>query len=210
MISSALIQDYYALTDEILQLKILPEHEQFSWLAGQWIDFECVIDGQERVAGYSICSAAGSGAFELLVRRSRHPVSTWLHHADRSGASIRIQGGSGTCVYRPERHREIVCLAGGIGVAPIISMMRTARQHQRPATLYHTVRERDELIFAHEFPSAHYVVTSEGQRLNFADVARQHGGHAHYFLCGPRSLIDEAAEQLPHYGAQNVHFERWW
>ena len=210
MISPALIQEYTALTEEILQLRVTPEREQFSWLAGQWIDFACVIEGQEHVAGYSICSAAGSGPFELLVRRSSHRVSSWLHHADRSGSSIRIQGGSGTCVYLPERHQEIVCLAGGIGITPIISMLRTARHHQQSATLYHSVRDREELIFAHEFPNAHFVVTREGQRLDFANVARQHGGHAHYFLCGPRSFIDEATEKLSQHGAHNVHFERWW
>ena len=210
MISQAFIQEYTALTDEILQLKIRPEREQFSWLAGQWIDFSCVIEGQEHVAGYSICSAAGSGSFELLVRRSSHPVSLWLHQEDRSGASIRIQGGSGSCVYLPERHQEIVCLAGGIGITPLISMLRTARQSQRAATLYHSVRDRGELIFAHEFPSAHFVVTSEGQRIDFAAVARQHGARAHYFLCGPRTFIDGAVEQLPQHGIENIHFERWW
>lgn len=210
MISPAMIQDAHTLTPEILQLKICPDHDQFSWLAGQWIDFSCVIDGQEQVAGYSICSAAGQGAFELLVRRSRHPISDWLHRADRSGTSVLIQGGSGDCVYLPEQHEDIVGIAGGIGITPIISMMRTARQHKKPSTLYHAVRHRDELIFAHEFPQAHFMVSSEGQRLDFEAIARQHGPHVHYFLCGPQAFIDEGAHRLPQHGAQHVHFERWW
>lgn len=210
MICSAQIEKSQALTQDIIRLEILPENEQFSWLAGQWIDFSVRVEDQEHVAGYSICSAAGSGPFELLVRKSRHPVSLWLHSADRSNTSVLIQGGSGECVYHPEKHDDIVCIAGGIGITPIISMLRTAYQVEKPATLYHSVKHRNELIFAHEFPEAHYVVTSEGQRLNFPHIAKKHGSSAHYFLCGPQSFIDEAAHQLPLHGAQNVHFERWW
>ena len=210
MISPAHIQEYHLLTEEIVKLKVTPENEQFSWLAGQWIDFSCMIDDQEQVAGYSICSAAGKGSFELLVRKSRHPVSLWLHQANRSGASILIQGGSGSCVYLPEQHQEIVCLAGGIGITPIISMLRTARQHQKNATLYHSVRHREELLFAEEFPDSHYTVTAEGHRLDFTTIALKHGKHTHYFLCGPRSFIDEAAAVLSQAGCVNVHFERWW
>lgn len=210
MITHALIQESNALTEEIIQLKVTPEDQAFSWLAGQWIDFECIIEGQTRVAGYSICSAAGHGAFELLVRRSRHPVSIWLHEADRSGESIRIQGGSGDCVYLPEQHEELVCIAGGIGITPLISMLRTARQYQRPATMYHSVRQRDELLFADEFPDAHMFVTGEDQRLDFTSIVARHGVGVHYFLCGPRSFIDEGAETLARGGAQHVHFERWW
>ena len=210
MISQAIISEYHKLTDEIVQLKIRPEDHQFSWLAGQWIDFSCVVEGHEQVAGYSICSAAGSGSFEILVRRSRHPVSSWLHSADRSANSVLIQGGSGDCVYRPEQHKEIVCIAGGIGITPLISMLRTARQHQRKASLYHSVKKRDELLFAQEFSDGHFFVTSEDQRLDFAKIAREHGMYAHYFLCGPRSLIDEASKQLDLLGVLNVHYERWW
>lgn len=210
MICQARIQESRWLTEAILQLKVRPEDEGFSWLAGQWIDFSCVIEGQEQVAGYSICSAAGQGSFELLVRKSSHPVSAWLHSADRGGASVLIQGGAGRCVYLPNQHPEVVCLAGGIGVAPIVSILRTARLHQQPATFYHSVRHRDELVFADEFPSAQVIVTSEDQRLDFPTVARQHGGHPHYFVCGPRSFIDEAVSLLPQHGAINVHCERWW
>ena len=210
MICSARIQECQVLTQDIIRLNILPENEQFSWLAGQWIDFSVRIDEQEHVAGYSICSAAGRGPFELLVRKSRHPVSLWLHSADRSNTTVLIQGGSGECVYHPEKHEAIVCIAGGIGITPIISMLRTAQQAEKPATLYHSVKHRNELIFAHEFPDAHYVVTSESQRLDFPHIARQYGKSTHYFLCGPQSFIDEAAHQLPLHGAHNIHFERWW
>ena len=210
MISEAKITKYQKLTEEIVQLEIDPLNENFSWLAGQWVDFSRIIDGEESVAGYSICSAAGSGPFELLVRRSRHPVSAWLHTDDRRGCSVLIQGGSGKCVYDPEQHDEIVCLAGGIGVTPLISMLRTARRHNRPATFYHTVRHRDELIFMREFEEGHFVVTSEGSRLDFNDIAERHGPRCHYFICGPRSFIDDSEAQLKNSGAVFVHFERWW
>ena len=210
MISEAKITKYQKLTDEIVQLEIDPSNRDFSWLAGQWVDFSCVIGDQEYVAGYSICSAAGSGPFELLVRRSRHPVSSWLHTDDRRGCSVLIQGGSGTCVYDPEKHGEIVCLAGGIGVTPLVSMLRTARQHDRPATFYHTVRYRDELIFVREFEEGHFVVTSEGSRLDFNKIAERHGPRCHYFICGPRPFIDESEAQLKKSGAEFIHFERWW
>lgn len=210
MICSARIQESQVLTQDIIRLNIVPDNEQFSWLAGQWIDFSVWVEDQEHVAGYSICSAAGSGSFELVIRKSRHPVSLWLHSANRSNSSVLIQGGSGGCIYYPEKHEDIVCIAGGIGITPIISMLRTAHQAEKSATLYHSVKHRDELIFANEFPDAHYVVTSEDQRLDFPQIAQQHGKFAHYFLCGPQSFIDEAAYKLPLHGAQNVHFERWW
>ena len=197
-----------AYTDKHISIMIQPEDTHYSWKAGQWVDFAIRHREQLHVAGYSFCSPSGSGRFELLVRHSQHPVTQWLMNGAQIGDEVYLGTASGSCCYSPQNHSPAVCLAGGVGITPMVSITRTARQNHKPVTLYHAIKNQGERLFAEEVD--HCFVSAQDQRMDFTRIGQQHGPDAHYFLCGPRAFIDTACIKLQTLGCHNLHFERWW
>ena len=209
-----------------LRLHIQPSISTYSWIAGQWLDFATeeflnLPRKQKPVGGYSFCSPTGSGTFELCVKRSNHPVSSWLfQECTEVGDTVLIGKASGTCIYPPSSKNEdppdVVCLAGGVGITPLISIVRTANILSREdssinATVYHAMRHRETgLLFESEIPPDNIFVCSEGRRINFLDVGKKHGPNVDYYVCGPTRFMDMAIEQLQSLGCSRIHHESWW
>ena len=193
-------------TPNHISLRITPSDHNYSWEAGQWIDF--AVPGKLRMAGYSICSPQGKGTFELLVRRSTHSVTTWLFSSARVGNTVLIGKASGSCIYKPEEHHDIVCFAGGVGITPMISMMRTARRLDKNATLYYAIKDQESNPYPEETQESELFIGEN--KLSFSQLCTQHSSETHFFLCGPRTFIDHGVQTLQEHGHRNIHFERWW
>ena len=193
-------------TPDHLALRITPSELDYLWEAGQWVDF--AVPGQLHVAGYSICSPQGTGTFELLVRRSSHPVTEWLFSSAQIGSPVIIGPASGSCIYKPHEHDTIVCFAGGVGITPMISMIRTARRLGKSATLYYAIKDQESNPYPEEIQAEELFIGEN--KLSFSHLCTQHTPQTHFFLCGPRNFIDDGVQTLQAHGYTNIHFERWW
>ena len=228
MIPASITQKTLHNSRKYISLIIKPRDTSYSWIAGQWIDLtsphfynKTKNNTEQRipVGGYSFCSPTGSGDFEILIRKSNHPVTEWIFEQIEIEVSLDILIGkaSGNFQYNPEIHTNIVCLAGGVGITPLISMIRTQRQYQTnntdpttTAMLYHSIKTKDDILFPNEFSSNDKIfISQENNKINFKDVAKQHG-NVDYFICGPTSFIDDAVCDLKSCGCEKLHFEKWW
>ncbi len=205
--------------------------EQFQFKAGQWLDFYVDLDGEEGIGGYSMTSSPlTAGSVELAIKESEaNPVTRHLHERARVGDRVTIDGGQGDCYYEAGMAASLVLVAGGIGITPIISIVRysTVATPEVPVTLLYAATSPEELLFREELetlaardPRFHvefYVTRGEAGPL--------HAGHidedalratldreAVYFVCGPPAMIDRTVEILGHLGIPPAHvrFERWW
>ncbi|KAI9015970.1 hypothetical protein DFJ74DRAFT_635144 [Hyaloraphidium curvatum] len=112
--------------------------EPFSFMPGQWIDF--FPPHLPDVGGFSITSTPAelerSGTFELAVRQSpRNPVAAWLHSGAKAGDVVGARVGGeffwdGDLFAQLVRERtpgrrgpDVVFLAGGVGLTPLMSMV---------------------------------------------------------------------------------------
>lgn len=76
---------------------------------------------------YSMSNIDGSGEWHFIVRRVPGGVGTvTLFDKVAVGASITLDGPYGLAYLRPESPRDIVCIAGGSGLAPALSIARGA------------------------------------------------------------------------------------
>ena len=91
------------------------------------------------------------GYLEISVRR-QGVVSNALHASLRPGAMLPIKGPLGVFKYAAGDDRPLVLLAGGIGITPLMSMLRhaLATSPARPVTLLYSARSEEDFAFHDE------------------------------------------------------------
>lgn len=224
------------LTPTVKRLLLDVSDQDFTYQPGQWVDFYVRIEGQQNVAGYSIVSApiAPVKTLELAVKRSGHPVAEFLHTQARVGDVFELSNGLGDVFYDRRIGEEIVLVAGGIGVTPLLSMWRMVREQWTDcrAHLIYSASDPAEFAYADEICAA-VAAAPERLRAEFvlsapsemvpAWVTRM--GRltpewlaslelpqlAHYFLCGPQPLVAACETAFREQGVLPacIHYERW-
>jgi ferredoxin-NADP reductase len=196
-------------TDDIKTIRIA-RPDGFEFTAGQFITVRVRVDGKDCSRCYSLSSAPDvRGYLEISVKR-QGLVSNALHATARPGALMSVRSPSGAFKYPSGDDRPIALLAGGVGITPLISMLRYAvhTEPSRPITLLYSARTpsdfafRDELAaLARRHPQFRIHLTSTKSsgpdiypgridsaliRATLPDVA-----HSICFICGPSPMIDE-------------------
>ena len=207
---------------------------EIGFSAGQWVDLFVTIEGAEAVGGYSITSSpADQTTIRLAVKHdgSDHPVTNWLHDDAREGDIVEVSLG-GDFIYTLDEARSIVLVGGGIGMTPLMSIVRTVdemAQVTRLALVY-SASSPDEMLFRREIEAIAvrnsrircvFTVTrgvpetwdGHGGRID-ADLLRAEGidPSALFFICGPPSMIQDVAAILTALGVpgSRVRYEQWW
>jgi toluene monooxygenase electron transfer component len=92
--------------------------------SGQYALF--YLPGLDAPRTYSMSNADdGSGEWQFIVRRVPGGVGTvTLFDRVKPGTEIRLDGPYGMAFLREDSPRDIVCIAGGSGLAPILSIVR--------------------------------------------------------------------------------------
>lgn len=84
------------------------------------------IEGVEGARAYSMSNLAGDGTWRFMIKHAPGGAATgWLFAAE-PGATVGMDGPYGTGFLRPEVERDIVLLAGGSGLSPMVSIARGA------------------------------------------------------------------------------------
>jgi uncharacterized protein len=201
----------------------------FDFRAGQFFTLVADVDGRPVRRAYSASSAPGAARLEVTVKHVEGGrFSTHVHRNLRAGDRLSVRGPSGAFHADPAAH-EVVLVAAGSGVTPMMSMIRTlladARTSARIALLYSN-RTKEEVIFADELLrlekehperlSVTHVLTQERGRLDAAGVHRwitelRPSEDARYYLCGPEALMDTVQGVLTELGVPDgrVHHERY-
>ena len=207
---------------------------KIGFMAGQWVDFFVTLEGAEAVGGYSITSSpAEQTAISLAVKRdgSDHPVTNWLHEEAQVGDEVEIALG-GDFYYEPDEADSVVLIAGGIGLTPLMSIVRSAHElaTRTRLTLVYSVSTPDELLFRQELDS----IAAVNPRIRCVFTITQtapdtwagHKGRidadllraesidldALFFVCGPPPMIRAMVAMLRELGVPRpwIRYEQWW
>lgn len=95
--------------------------------AGQHVDVRLTApDGYAAQRSYSIASAPGADAIELIIEKlDDGEVSPFFHDIAEVGDSIEVRGPlGGHFVWRPADGGPLLLIAGGSGIAPLMAMVR--------------------------------------------------------------------------------------
>ena len=189
--------------------------------AGQHVDIRLTADnGYQAQRSYSIASPAGRAPrVELTVECvSGGEVSPFLIEELRAGDTIELRGPiGGYFTWNPGISLPLMLIAGGSGVVPLMSMLRTRSQagSKVPAKLLYSARSVEDIIYRGElelaanrdgFDLVHTLTRGapagwKGQtRRVDRDMLAQYGfqpaEEPQIFVCGPTSFVETVADQL--------------
>jgi ferredoxin-NADP reductase len=187
--------------------------------AGQYIALHIDTGRIKTSRPYSISSPPSRKDYwDLTVQRVENGlVSNYLLDEVKTGDHFASSGPQGTFCFNPLIHDDnIVCLAGGSGVTPFLSMIREQvdKGSNRRIALLYGVREPKDAIFydelislAEKHDSIHFHPVFENPPDGFqgptgyitADVIKKTIGDLEdktFFICGPQAMYDFCLEQL--------------
>lgn len=199
--------------------------QQFGYQAGQFLTLLVSIDGSEHRRCYSMSSApALSEDLQITVKRDRDGlVSNWLNDRAAPGDQVPALPPQGRFVLH-DTDRELIAFAGGSGITPVFSLLRTAlASGNRKARLFYANRSRDAVIFdealaslnaryADRFVLYHHLDDHSGF-VAPADVEAfvREAGDADVYLCGPNEFMETVRTALSASGvpADRMHVEHF-
>ena len=140
--------------------------------AGQHYDVRLTApDGYQAQRSYSLASSPGdTNLIEIAIELiDDGEVSSYFHDSVEPGEMIEVRGPiGGHFTWEPSHTKSSIFVAGGSGIAPIISMLRHrfTVKNNAPALLLFSVRTEEDILYREELermsdndPSLHVVTT---------------------------------------------------
>jgi vanillate O-demethylase ferredoxin subunit len=127
-------------------------------------------------------------------------VSEGAHASFAEGQAIRIR--APRCNFHLVKGMApVVLAAGGIGIAPLLSMAHAQHRRGVPFVLPHCTRSADRTAFAGVLAVSPFVASVQihhddgvaAQRFVLADRLAQAAADAHIYVCGPEGFINHVA-----------------
>ncbi|MDA1280376.1 MAG: ferredoxin reductase [Chloroflexi bacterium] len=157
--------------------------------AGQHFDIRLTApDGYKAQRSYSVSSSPEDpGILEFAIELIHDgEVSSYFHEAVQPGEEIEIRGPiGGHFTWSPELAKPVIFIAGGSGIAPIMSMLRQRFSSPKRATgsLLFSVRTKQDILFRGELE---HMMVSDPTFRSVVTLTRD----AHADWTGPTRRID--------------------
>ncbi len=218
-------------TPEAVEVTLTPrpeDAEAFRFIQGQYLTFRRDFDGQEVRRSYSICSGLDDGCLQVGIKQVEDGLfSSWANTDLRVGDTLEAMPPAGRfhAPLDPGAARHYLGFAGGSGITPVLSIIRTvlAREPRSSFTLVYANRAIRTIMFREELEdlknlhlgrlSVLHVLETEGQeaelltgRLDPDKLDRlftsliQPADADFAFICGPEPMMLAVADALRRHG----------
>jgi ferredoxin-NADP reductase len=223
-----------------------------SFKPGQYLTFSLQVPDRTAEASsvdrtitrcYSLSDRPDPASYRITVKRMSPPPdrpglppgasSSHFHDRVQEGDVLKVKAPAGQFYIDPDAAVPAVLIAGGIGITPMMSMLRwcVAEQPERTVHLYYGVRSSadhafkvllEELAGSHPAFQLHVVYSSPGpedvQGRDYRHVGRidlellrnslPHGRHQ-FYVCGPPPMMQSLVPALREWGVKedDIHFE---
>jgi ring-1,2-phenylacetyl-CoA epoxidase subunit PaaE len=224
-----------------IRFEIPPElRDVFAFKAGQHLTLRAAINGEEIRRNYSLCTAPADSDWMVTVKRIGGGLfSNWVADQLKAGDTVEVMvpHGSFTTEFNAANRRHLVGIAGGSGITPVMSLIKTLlrEEPQSRFTLFYGNRDSSSVIFLETLAALkdkhlgrleiyHFLDQEEQdidlfngmlnrERLEEAivhlvpDAADVNG----WFICGPGPMMDAAEGALldRNIAKERIHIERF-
>ena len=186
--------------------------------AGQYVSLRTGIDGSLVSRAYSIASSPRDALANRLVLGVEKAgfFSGYLHDGARPGDIFTMSEPCGEFHYETLRDKKhIVCLAGGCGITPFLSMASSMAEGDEDyqMTLFYGARDMENIAFRAELDA----LAEKGLQVIYVLSEETRPGYEHgfitgallekyvdvhdvtFFLCGPPAMYDFVRKELAAY-----------
>jgi len=210
----------------------LVEPETMDFKPGQYVQIK--VPGIEAIRAYSIASNPKNNTdIELLIRYVPNgQATTFVHKALEVGDNLEVTGPYGDFFLREDSNKEMICIAGGSGKAPIRSILAYLKDQGMPRKVkyFFGARSKRDLYYTEEFeklakeyPNFEYIPALseplaednwEGEVGLITDVVDRHTkdlSNAEGYLCGSPGMINACINVLTKHDMkdENVLFDKF-
>jgi phthalate 4,5-dioxygenase reductase subunit len=166
---------------------------------------------------YSLCNnPADRERYQIAVKRESNGRggSCSLIDGVKAGDKITVTAPVNDFAL-PQRAQDFLFIAGGIGVTPMMAMIRQVMAEGKRFRLFYCSRSpettafRDELS-APEFKDKvviHYDEGDASRSLDLRPILAERKNREHLYCCGPRPLMEAVRAMTDHWSPTAVHFE---
>lgn len=185
-----------------------------SWEPGAHVDLILGLgaDGDPMIRQYSLCGDPDDRErWRIAVLREPHGRggSALIHERLTESSVVRVRGPRNAFALKPAA--RYLFLAGGIGITPILPMIREAARRDVPWRAVYAVRARERLAFIDELrqlPDVELHVDAEDGLLDLEGLLSDCDRETAVYACGPSPLLDALSSH--HSGAAwSLHIERF-
>ena len=225
------------VTSNVWELVLTPEKggDVFSYLPGQFL-FLTLLRGRDLPVEehpFTISSSPSErDHISVAVKESGDFTASIGETRPKDRAAVLAPYGRFSFMLHPERKRTVF-IAGGIGITPILSMLRymTHVKMEREVFLFYANRTESDIAFRNELEamgregsvpklSLFHIISKPGEnwngekgRLN-GEILRKHLDNFRdtaFYICGPPPMMDSVAAVLLAGGADpgDVHMEKF-
>lgn len=166
---------------------------------------------------YSLCNdPAERGRYLVAVKRevNGRGGSTNLIDGVKAGDELLVAAPVNDFEL-PQRAQDFLFIAGGIGITPMMAMIRQVQAENKRFRLFYCTRSPETTAFrdalsAPEFKSnvtIHYDHGDPARSLDLRSILAERKNREHLYCCGPRPLMEAVRKLTDHWSQTAVHFE---
>ena len=212
-----LAEGAFALTVE------LDDREALAFLPGQYVNIS--VPGTDQTRSYSFSTGADSTHLSFLIKYAEGgAMSEYLAQRCAVGDRLELTGPMGSFFLR-ESARPLLLLAGGTGLAPVLSMLETlaaAGTTDRPVHLVYGTSFDTDVVYTDlldeyttRIPGMTWdlvvadpetVHPNTGYVTGLITPDHLHDGTADIYLCGPPPMVEAVRSHLDAENLQVTHF----
>lgn len=209
--------------------------EAFNYTQGQYLTFRRDFDGQELRRSYSICSGLDDGKLQVGIKRvDGGAFSTWANEDLKPGDTVEAMSPMGNFFVSlaPDQDRHYLGFAGGSGITPVLSIIRTtlSREPNAQFTLVYANRAITTIMFREELEDLKnrymgrfnviHILESDAQDIDLftglVDEAKCAQLFKHWidiravdtaFICGPEPMMLGIARALRDHGLDDAQIK---
>ncbi|WP_028400418.1 NO-inducible flavohemoprotein [Ectobacillus panaciterrae] len=232
VIESSVITSFYLKPEDGKELS--------TFEPGQYVTVKVNIEGEQYTHNrqYSLSDAPGKDYYRISVKResgmNETPagiVSNYLHNYVEEGSVLELSAPAGDFVLNQESKLPVVLISGGVGITPMMSMLRTLEYNSNREVYFihgalnsevHALKaEAQEIAEKAEHVQVYtcYSQPTEEDRQNknydkegFIDLAWLQSitsNEAEFYFCGPIPFMKHMNGMLKEWGVapERIHFE---
>lgn len=161
---------------------------------------------------YSLVNLCGAGYYEIAVQLEESSTggSRWVHSLVE-GQTLLAEAPKNLFALAQDAS-DVLLIAGGIGITPILSMARALKQQNQAFELHYAGREAACMAYLDEVQSLQEAtcwISQQTGRMPISQVLAAPAAGRKLYICGPKALIGEVMDTALALGwaAEDLHTE---